>query len=148
MINHLSGFSPNDWVGTERWWNSLPAGPHTPLWSLTHLHRPAASISIKTQSPWKLRERRCRTHRGDQSSPVWGCGFTGNPAVGPHHCLDSSPALRTVKASHTHTHTLLNPLNSEWPRLGSNKRVGFTSGTRAEGGGQSTLVDLCTVYLH
>lgn len=74
---------------------------------------------------------------------------TGKPSSG------SAPLFGFISCSedsecitHTHTHMLLIPLNSEWPRLGSNKRVGFTSGTRAEGGGQSTLVDLCTVYLH
>lgn len=35
-------------------------------------------------------------------------------------------------ASHKHSHkdSLFSPLNTEWPRLGSNKEVGFTAGRR------------------
>lgn len=47
--------------------------------------------------------------------------------------------------TNTHSDPLFIPLSREWPRLGSNKGVGFTSGIR---GARSPLVDLCTVYLH
>lgn len=52
------------------------------------------------------------------------------------------------KHKHSHTDKLFIPLNRECPRLGSNKGVGFTSGIGWCRGGASTLVDLCTVYLH
>lgn len=62
---------------------------------------------------------------------------------GPRTCLSHT---LTVTHKHSHKDSLFIPLKREWPRLSSNKGAGFTSGIR--GGGESTLVDLRTVYLH
>lgn len=66
---------------------------------------------------------------------MWFIWELANTAVGPQQPDSAAPSIFWINLTlrgqwmhHTHTDTLLIPLNSEWPRLGSNKRVGFTSG--------------------
>lgn len=96
---------------------------------------------------------------------VWGCGLSGSwqtqlrppqnqdaDSKSAHKhtlsCSFISHTLGTVNVTHTHTYTqaeiLLISFKREWPRLDGNKGGGFTSRM----GWGSTLVDLCTVYLH